>query len=335
MGEDVDLLNSNRKGSLPCRVAEQQPSNDLNQEQWLCQKVADLKGVRSVDKFVDYCDEHNVCFDDQLKIIDRLHSCHTNRMAYRALLEYAQLLQEDRQLHDRLFGPPAAAPSLPQSDMGLEVRPSAPEGTSASASAAAFSTSSRTSLDVFYLSDAGVGVNIKVWQAFVERLHLGGYIDKEQIGDMEVLLGIRRQGSRLKRPIRFLQNKNEAAMLFAMLYGRLAYRLPAPMDADAGFLRQIGFTPPILHFEAGTYRLPNLIRVPGGIGLDADHNTRDPYWELLAPALHFIKATRPTSDPAHSLSNALKDCQNLNYDKVLHLLCLLRPLGLKCLPLED
>ncbi len=72
--------------------------------------------------------------------------------------------------------------------------------------------------------------------------------------------------------------------------------------------------------------------MPGGIGLDADHNTRDPYWELLAPALHFIKATRPTSDPAHSLSNALKDCQNLNYDKVLHLLCLLRPLGLKCMP---
>lgn len=288
-----------------------------------------LGRLDSVDAFKTYCTENQINIIEQKSLVIEMADFCCRFDYYRDLLTYAKELDELEKLRESLLPQPTGPATVPSSDLqsaplnfGPQTPLSAPPRTLELASEA-------SPVQPFWLSSVGVKLLSDVWHTFVMRLALVGFIDKDQVGDMELLLGISHRGEVLTHPIRFHGFKNHAAFLFAMLYGTLRYDMPRSLTVPASILQRMECPLHDLRFEAGTYVCPNLILVPRGRGLNDDGTTRDAYWDIVARALLYDRPGRPTTDPSHSYSNALTTCRSLDPSKVAPLLVALQPLGLE------
>ncbi|MBQ2538892.1 MAG: hypothetical protein II555_02090 [Bacteroidales bacterium] len=287
-----------------------------------------LGGLNDISQFINYCDENKVKFPDQQKLVCELYEYCSNAEYYRSLLEYALGLFEVNQLREQLLSRIKGLPIVPSSDVPSVIPKTEGVNRSEPTAQVVFGASQDTPVKPFWLSENGSRISMDTWRNFVHRLVLAGYFDKEQIRDIELLLGINRRDEMLKRHIRFHGDKNHVAFLFGALYGTLFYELKKPYDVPAIVYRRMDCACSV-HFEPGTYCCPNLIVVPRGQGPNAQGVTRERYWGIVAPAISYDPPIKPTKDPEHSYSNALQVCRTIEPQKVAPLLVALQPMGFK------
>lgn len=328
MSDEVDTLNSTRKENLPLEAADAPaaPAKAGRQErrQLLLQQLAQFG---SVDEFKVYCNENSIPFAQREQLIRDIYHCCGNEDYYDQLLTYAEQLKTLSQRREALFPQPQeAATAVPSSDIRSAPLGSASQEPLVGTSQGFFYASPEAPVRPFWHSSEGNKISDREWHDVVAGLNLLGFIDKEQIPDMELLLGVSHKEDVLTRPILFHGYKGQAALLFGLLYGTHAYELSQPLQVDSALLRRLD-RPPSLRFEAGLYRCPQLIMVPQGRGLNADGSTRDNYWGIVARALRFPRASKPSADPAHSFVNALNTSRPLDPLRALPILLLLKPLG--------
>ena len=329
MANIVDKLSHSRKESMPSEQAAGAANTGQQRRAERQQLLRHLGGMSSVDEFKQYCIQQRISLMEQKQIILDLFDCCCSYDYYSNLLLYAQQLDQMQRNRQALLSPfYQPNPTIPSSDLPTMAPTQVVKTTPPATVQPLFSDKQEAPLETFWLSSEGCQTDKDVRHNFVKNLFRLGFIDRDRIADMELLLGFGTKDGVLTRPIPFLGYKTQAAFLFAMLYGTLSYTLSSDTPVRPEYVARLGLATRSKKFSKGTYRCSQLITVPRGRGLNAVGTTRDPYWDLVARALSFPLSGKTSADPAHSFANALNACRSLSNDRAAPLLLLLQPLGL-------